>query len=74
MAYVLTHLGEVNGWSLGIGIGVLALLIGCVRLNRHIPAGLIGLVGSIVLVGALGLQAHGVDVLGPSGVVRPISG
>jgi high affinity sulfate transporter 1 len=64
VAYVLTHLGEVNGWSLAIGAGVLAIMIVSARVDRRIPAGLIGLVGSIVLVGALDLQAHGVDVLG----------
>jgi SulP family sulfate permease len=65
VGYVLTHLSEVNGWSLGIGVAVLAIVIGCARVDRRIPAGLIGLVGSIVLVGTLGLQAHGVNVLGP---------
>lgn len=65
VAYVLTHLGEVNGWSLAIGVGVLAILIGCARLGRRIPAGLIALFGSVALVGVLDLQAHGVEVLGP---------
>jgi sulfate permease, SulP family len=64
VAYVLTHLDEVNGWSLAIGTGVLALVLVSLRVNRRIPAGLIGLVGSAVLVGALDLQAHGVAVLG----------
>jgi sulfate permease, SulP family len=62
--YVVTNLDEVNGWTLAIGLGVLVVMYGCARLNRHIPGGLIGLVGSTVLVAALGLQAHGVAVLG----------
>jgi sulfate permease, SulP family len=62
--YVVTHLDEVNGWTLAIGLGVLAVMFVCARLNRHIPGGLIGLVGSTALVAALGLQAHGVAVLG----------
>jgi sulfate permease, SulP family len=64
VAYVLTHLDEVNGWSLAIALGVLAIVLVSLRINRRIPAGLIGLVGSAVLVGALDLQAHGVAVLG----------
>ena len=64
MTYVLTNLGQVNGWSLAIGAGVLAIIIVSAHVDRRLPAGLIGLVGSIVLVGALHLQAHGVDVLG----------
>ncbi|HEY5383600.1 MAG TPA: SulP family inorganic anion transporter [Acidimicrobiales bacterium] len=62
--YVVTHLDEVNGWTLAIGLGVLVVMFVCARLNRHIPGGLIGLVGSTALVAALGLQAHGVAVLG----------
>ena len=64
VAYVLTHLGQVNGWSLAIGLGVLALTLVSARANRRIPAALIGLVVSTALVGALDLQAHGVPVLG----------
>lgn len=61
---VLTHLGEVNGWTLAIGLGVLVVVFASARMDRRIPGGLIGLVGSTALVAALGLQAHGVAVLG----------
>ena len=54
---VCTHLDEVNGWTLAIGVGVLAVLVVCVRLDRRIPGALIGMVGSTALVGALGLQS-----------------
>jgi len=62
--YVLTHLDAVNGWSLAIGVGVLAIMLVSARADRRIPAALIGLVVSTALVGALDLQAHGVAVLG----------
>jgi high affinity sulfate transporter 1 len=62
--YVLTHLNEVNGWALGIGLGVIAVMALSARVDRRIPGALIGMVGSIVLVAALDLQAHGVAVLG----------
>ncbi len=65
VAYVLTHLDQVNGWALAIGTGVLAVLLVSQRVDRRIPAALIGLVISTALVGALDLQAHGVAVLGP---------
>ena len=64
VAYVLTHLDEVNGWTLAIGLGVLTLTLVSARANRRIPAALIGLVVSTALVGALDLQAQGVAVLG----------
>ena len=62
---MLTHLNEVNGWSLAIGLGVLAIMVVSARLDRRIPGALIGMVVSTALVGALDLQAHGVAVLGP---------
>jgi sulfate permease, SulP family len=62
---VCTHLDDVNGWALAIGLGVLAVMVVCARLSRRIPGALIGMAGSIVLVGALDLQSRGVAVLGP---------
>ncbi len=29
VAYVVTHLDEVNGWTLGIGLAVLAVMFVC---------------------------------------------
>ncbi len=62
--YVLTHLGQVNGWSLAIGLGVLGVMVAGTRIGRRIPGALIGMVASTALVAALDLQAHGVAVLG----------
>ena len=64
VAYVLTHLNEVNGWSLTIGLGVLAIVVLSARLDRRVPGALVGMVVSAALVAALDLQAHGVAVLG----------
>ncbi len=64
ISYVFTHLDEINGWTLAIGLGVLAVMFVCARVNRRIPGALIGLVGSTALVVVLNLQAHGVVVLG----------
>jgi sulfate permease, SulP family len=61
---VLIHLDEANGWTVAIGVGVLVVMFVSARLDRRIPGSLIGLVGSTALVAALGLQAHGVAVLG----------
>ena len=63
--YVLTHLGQVNGWTVGIGAGVLAVMFVSAHLDRRVPGALIGLVGSVALVVVLDLQSHGVAVLGP---------
>jgi high affinity sulfate transporter 1 len=65
VGYVLTHLRDVNGWTTAIGLGVLAVVVVSERIDRRLPGALLGLIGSTVLVGVLGLQAHGVAVLGP---------
>jgi sulfate permease, SulP family len=64
LGFVFTHLAQVNGWTVAIGLGVLAVMFVSAHLDRRIPGGLIGLVGSTVLVAVLGLQAQGVAVLG----------
>ncbi len=64
VAYVFNQLNEVNGWALGIGLGVLVVMFVSHRIDRRIPGALIALVGSMVLVVAFDLQAHGVPLLG----------
>ncbi len=61
---VVRNLSHMNGWSLGIGIVVFAVVMGAERVDRRLPGALVGLVGSTIVVGALGLHAHGVPVLG----------
>ena len=61
---VVTHLGDTNGWALGIGAAVFAIVVAAERIDRRLPGALVGLIGSTVAVGALGLHAHGVTILG----------
>ena len=61
---VVTHLGNTNGWAIGIGAAVFAIVVAAERIDRRLPGALVGLVGSTVAVGALGLHAHGVTILG----------
>jgi SulP family sulfate permease len=58
------HLGSTNGWSVGIGLVVFAVMIVSEKIDRRVPAALIGLVGSTILVATAGLEQHGVSVLG----------
>ena len=59
------RLGDVNGWSLTIGLAVLAFIVGCEAVSRRLPGALIAMVVSTALVAGLGWTTHGVAVLGP---------
>ncbi|MDE3085246.1 MAG: SulP family inorganic anion transporter [Acidobacteriota bacterium] len=61
---VVSHLGQANGWSVAITLAVLGLVVVADRVDRRLPAALVGLVGSTALVAGAHLGAHGVAVLG----------
>ncbi len=61
---IAEEIGHLNGWSLGIAVAVFVVVVVAERVDRRIPGALIGLVASIVAVGALGLKSRGVLVLG----------
>lgn len=62
---VADQAGQVNGWSVGVAVAVLAVIVGAQRVDRRLPGALVGLVGSIVVARAVGLGPHhGVALLG----------
>ena len=62
---LLRQLDHINFWSLGIALGVLAIILVAQRLSHRLPGALLGLVLSIVAVDALALRAQdGVSVIG----------
>jgi high affinity sulfate transporter 1 len=62
---VLDEVSRTNGWSLGVALGVLALIVVAQRIDRRLPGALLGLVLSIVAVEVFSLATrHGVAVLG----------
>ena len=61
---IASHLGQVSVPTLAIGLGVFALLVISERLDGRLPGALMGLVGATALVTVLGLDHHGVAVLG----------
>jgi len=60
----LSGLHLINGWALGIGVGVFTVVVVADRVDRRLPGALVGLIGSTILVAAMKLHAHGVMVLG----------
>jgi len=60
----VSELHLINGWTLGIGIGVFAIVFLAERVDGRLPAALIGLIGSTILVATVNLHAEGVVVVG----------
>lgn len=61
---VLSHLSQVNGATVVIGVGVFAVIALAQRLSPRLPGAFVGLLGAGVLVAVLGPATHGVAVLG----------
>ena len=64
LGITLSGLHLINGWALGIGVGVFTVVVVAERVDRRLPGALVGLIGSTILVAALKLRTHGVMVLG----------
>jgi MFS superfamily sulfate permease-like transporter len=60
-----------NPLCVAIGFSVLACMLLSERINPRIPGALIGLGAATLLVGMLGLEAHGVSALGAVAGVAP---
>ncbi len=76
----LRRIGEIAGnlhltnpWSLGLGLGVFAIVFGAERISARIPGALIGMVLATTAVAVFGLKDRGVEVLGalPNGLPQP---
>ena len=68
------NVAEINGVTLAVGVTALALLFLLPRWNRRIPAGLVVLIGGILLSSAADLNSRfGVEVVGslPQGLPAP---
>lgn len=64
LKHVVDQLGGTCGWTVAIGLGVFVLVTVSERLSKRVPAALVALVASTALVAILGLQHHGVAILG----------
>ncbi len=70
LLYVFSHLGQANLPTVAVGLCSLALLYVLHRYARPVPAGLVLLIGGIIVSAALGLSLIGVKTVGiiPSGL------
>ena len=60
----VTGLGQINWWSAALGLGVVAVMVGALRLPAAVPAALFGLVAFSVLGNLVDAQSHGVAMVG----------
>jgi sulfate permease, SulP family len=71
MATLAEHLGQANGFTLVIGLGVLAIIALTEQIDARIPGALIGLALAGAAVVLLRLESRGVSVLGAVSVKMP---
>lgn len=60
----VTGLGSINWWSAALGLGVVAVMIGALRLPAAVPAALFGLIVFSVIANLVDAQSHGVAMVG----------
>ncbi len=71
LATLAQHLGDTNGFTLVIGLGVLAIIALSEQIDARIPGALIGLALAAAAVVLLRLESRGVSVLGGISVEMP---
>ena len=64
LAETVRRLGETDLLTLAVGLGVIAIVLVVKRIDRRLPAYLVGVLAAIVVSVALGLEAQGVKVVG----------
>jgi MFS superfamily sulfate permease-like transporter len=64
LQHVVDQISKFNGWTFGIALAVLAIVIVSEQVDHRIPGALIGVVGATAVVAAAGLTSHGVKVVG----------
>jgi sulfate permease, SulP family len=62
--HLLTHLDQVNGLTVAVGVGSLAIVLVLRRVAPVVPAPLVAVLAGIIAVHALSLQKHGLDIVG----------
>ncbi len=61
---IVSHLLETHFLSLALGVGTMLVILALRRVNRRIPNLLLGMLAAASVVGLLGLDTQGVEVVG----------
>ena len=65
LAHLITHLGDTEWLALAVGLGTLVVVLGLRRWLPAIPGSLVAVALAIAAVWVFGLDARGLDVVGP---------
>ena len=70
---LLANLGDVEGATLALAVGTLALILALRRVAPQVPGALVGVVSATVIVSLFTLERHGIAVVGaiPGGLPVP---
>lgn len=60
----VTGLGSINWWSAALGLGVVAVMVGALRLPAAVPAALFALIVFSVVANLIDAESHGVTMVG----------
>lgn len=71
LATVASHLGSTNGWTVGLALGTLVLLVVGERVTSRVPWALIAVVATTVIVKVADLGRHHVATLGTLTILSP---
>jgi SulP family sulfate permease len=63
-AYIVTHLGDIHGTSLAVGLTALAFLVAGAMWLKNVPVAFLVVVGGIAATRLFNLEAQGVALLG----------
>lgn len=62
--YLMTHLSQINYYSLMLGLLTIIIIVACKKINKSLPGALIGICISIILVVVFSLEQFGVKLTG----------
>ena len=62
--YVITHIGQSNIYSFGLGLMTIAIILICKKINKNIPGALIGIIVPIFFILFFALEKKGVMLTG----------
>jgi SulP family sulfate permease len=64
LRHVVDQRGQVNGWTVGIAVAVVVVVVAAEGIDRRLPGALVAAVGATAAVAIGDLSTHGVRIIG----------